>query len=574
MLIQSTNAADGTEFYCCQWSTQLFQNAPGLLVTAAGDFKVIHSGGGPIDAFIRLLGGANTVIIENCETEDCNWFLDDQRNGGSSFVTLIGNQINNAVQVTSIERIVAIGNNVVGINFAQSITPGFLQAGVGLILAHPGAKWQGYGNTYVYPFFQLQNTGNAVFIEDSLSGPSQTQTYYMQGQTMRQTESTDGLGNASGFVSYAYGQLFGRTGYAGDTWTANQTYGAGVLIVAAPDDGYCFKLFSGTTSGSSQPAWNTTIDGYTNDNIGGGNIVWQCIGPSSYKQPFGPPGHMNLFLIPGGQCKRGTVVWNNTAASPGQAMGWVAIRDTVGAVAADWRSFGTIWGSNDGVTPAFGFALQGSVLDAKAFALAQNTIPMGADTDITLSAAQYVSPFLGFAGTITAPRTVTFPSQGSFRAAFWYVNNICPFTLKLTAGSGTVDLPTNSQAQIVVIGNAIGYASAPFAGITDTTGGITPTKNIISLGSTASGIVTLTNEQACYQLLKFTGTLTGNLTVQLPTIAGGQWIINITAVTLGGNTFTLQANGNNWGTTLDASHYYRVVYDGDAGKLYGSILSQ
>ncbi len=120
---------------------------------------------------------------------------------------------------------------------------------------------------------------------------------------------------------------------------------------------------------------------------------------------------------------------------------------------------------------------------------------------------------------------------------------------------GTIQLKSGPTATVTTFGNAglqLGGASNPVA--------------------LTSGTVTLTQSQYMFPLIKLTGTLSGNVTVVLPATEGGNWIVDATAVVLGGNTITLQANGNNWGTTIGTTTLYKVAYGG-TGRLYGTALA-
>lgn len=88
----------------------------------------------------------------------------------------------------------------------------------------------------------------------------------------------------------------------------------------------------------------------------------------------------------------------------------------------------------------------------------------------------------------------------------------------------------------------------------------------------ASGTVSLTMTQASTNYLILTGTLTGNVTLVAPSTIGWSFVIDATAVTLGGHTITLQANSNNWGTAIGTTNLYLVTYGG-AGKIYGVALT-
>lgn len=90
--------------------------------------------------------------------------------------------------------------------------------------------------------------------------------------------------------------------------------------------------------------------------------------------------------------------------------------------------------------------------------------------------------------------------------------------------------------------------------------------------STTGGTTVLTPAQYRFGRIVITGSLASNATIVLPATMGAEWIIDATAVVLGGFTLTLQANGVNWGTTIGTTNTYYVRYGG-TGRLYGSALT-
>jgi hypothetical protein len=89
----------------------------------------------------------------------------------------------------------------------------------------------------------------------------------------------------------------------------------------------------------------------------------------------------------------------------------------------------------------------------------------------------------------------------------------------------------------------------------------------------AGGTFTLTLAQSQFKDIVLTGSLAGNATVVLPSVDAADWIIDATGVTLNAHTITLQANGNNWGTTIGVANTYRVTYRASTGKLYGGTFT-
>lgn len=90
----------------------------------------------------------------------------------------------------------------------------------------------------------------------------------------------------------------------------------------------------------------------------------------------------------------------------------------------------------------------------------------------------------------------------------------------------------------------------------------------------AGGTITLaaTNYKFGYIILTGNLTATSNVTLVFPATSGAKWIVDATAVTLGGKTITLQANGANWATTVGVTNIYSITYGG-TGKLYGTLLT-
>lgn len=97
--------------------------------------------------------------------------------------------------------------------------------------------------------------------------------------------------------------------------------------------------------------------------------------------------------------------------------------------------------------------------------------------------------------------------------------------------------------------------NANFGIIDDALGGVT-TKSVT--GVTATPVVLTTSE---YQklILKFTGTLTANVTYQIPSGVGGQWVIQNSAT--GAFTITLASLGGGTSAVLSAGNSI-VVSDG------------
>lgn len=108
--------------------------------------------------------------------------------------------------------------------------------------------------------------------------------------------------------------------------------------------------------------------------------------------------------------------------------------------------------------------------------------------------------------------------------------------------------------------------NANFGILDDALGGVT-TKSVT--GVTATPVVLVASE---YQklILKFTGTLTANVTYQFPSGVGGQWIVQNTAT--GAFTITLASLGGGTSTVVGAG-FTTVVSDGTNVNPTSSALS-
>jgi hypothetical protein len=171
----------------------------------------------------------------------------------------------------------------------------------------------------------------------------------------------------------------------------------------------------------------------------------------------GPPGQMRLDALPSQVCRKGTIVWLRSTIAADGVMGYVAIQDTVGATASAWRNFGTIFGANDGETPAIGFPLLGSALETEPLRFGQTTVNVNADT-YTMQPADYINTYVGFAGTPGANLTVTCPTVPGSQVTRMIVGNSLTggYSLTLTAGGSlTVTIPYETAMEVVIVGDNI-----------------------------------------------------------------------------------------------------------------------
>jgi len=96
-----------------------------------------------------------------------------------------------------------------------------------------------------------------------------------------------------------------------------------------------------------------------------------------------------------------------------------------------------------------------------------------------------------------------------------------------------------------------GYIDSAFGGVT-------------SISGLTSGTTTLTSTQYTPPILKLAGTLTGNVTIQIPSGIGGYWFVYNNCVNTGGNTYTvtLTSGGGGSSVVLTAASYSSVICDG------------
>lgn len=452
MHIQSGNASDASNLKTCLFFSYPPDNpnAIGVYFEVAGFLTIDSCDAAGPDVFIKAAAGTPLTII-NCESEGCNWFLDVTSANDTTTINLIGNYINNSIRVNAIARIAAMGNTIYGMNRAGSPTPHILGS---------GARWQGFANRYLPPFFSIDTSGGGTFTDESLpnAGGRYDQEYHTQGSILRWPGPMFGVApDSAGDVNFAAGELCIKTGWRGNPWAAVSVQLLGAIIVPTIDNNHAYQATSiGSPpheTGATEPVWNTGSGSTTTD----GDITWTEIGPSSHNALFAPPDQFRGDGIPGGYIRKGTIVWNQANYAADKALGWVAIQDTYGATAAHWRSFGTTWGSNDGTTIAHGNTpIIGSVLELNPLLFGAVTVVMS-DADHTLLASEYVQTKIGLTGTLTATRTVKWPdltSLGGGRVAIFLVNNGSAQNLILdtTTGGTTVTLAPNESTWIQVVG--------------------------------------------------------------------------------------------------------------------------
>ena len=203
-------------------------------------------------------------------------------------------------------------------------------------------------------------------------------------------------------------------------------------------------------------------------------------------------------------------------------------------------------------------------------------------SSVSTSAFAFVMPTLEFTSGVSTPlfTQVAQPSTGAGSGAAGYALNLVAQAgqaatgaannggnggnLVLSSGAGGTSGSATAGKPGAVLIEVGGNTVATFGGA-----GWQAASTSIAL---TTGTVTLSAAQAGFPYLLFTGSLTGNVVVVLPPTTGGAWTVDATAVTLNGHTITLQANSNNWATTIGVTNIYEVQYGG-SGKLYGTTLT-
>lgn len=156
---------------------------------------------------------------------------------------------------------------------------------------------------------------------------------------------------------------------------------------------------------------------------------------------------------------------------------------------------------------------------------------------------------------------------GSTPSASNYIVGANSTTTFINAGSGnTIGLQIAGTTVLGISSTGLGGSSGG--------SGIQITSTSIALSSTTP--VTLSATQYAFGFIKFTGTISTGITIIFPSSTGAKWVVDTTAVVFSGNSITLQANSNSWGTVISAANsnttdIFEIMYNGT--KLYGHVLS-
>jgi hypothetical protein len=168
-----------------------------------------------------------------------------------------------------------------------------------------------------------------------------------------------------------------------------------------------------------------------------------------------------------------------------------------------------------------------------------------------------VSPTITQASTTSSPAaTFTISAQSTTGPAGG--------SLFLSAGSGAtesgvISLLITGGSPLLLLGNENGLQYG---------------QSFTPITLAATGTTTLTSSQLQFPYLSFTGSITDDIIIDFGSaIIGANWIVDTTAVTFGGNTIQLRANGITGSTMVIANDtsLYQVTCGG-IGALYGIAL--
>lgn len=130
-----------------------------------------------------------------------------------------------------------------------------------------------------------------------------------------------------------------------------------------------------------------------------------------------------------------------------------------------------------------------------------------------------------------------------------------PNLVLVVAGTNIAQFKTTSASFFVPLQG--GSASTPIS--------LAPASIAMSTGN-----IPVTAQQ---NYLKLTGSLTGDNVLQIPAVDGATTYIDATQITFNAHKITIQANGNNLGTTFTAPGIMQVFYNSASGKLWSVTLT-
>lgn len=214
------------------------------------------------------------------------------------------------------------------------------------------------------------------------------------------------------------------------------------------------------------------------------------------------------------------------------------------------------------------------------------SVSIAGSSTTTLTQAQYGPAIITLTGAVTANKAVVFPNISGHWQVINNTTGAFTVTLKTAAGTGVVltngmssniycDATNITLQQTDFISPALtGVPTAPTAASATNTTQIATTAyvqqsvNGMLTKSVAGGVdVTLTAAEAGYATLKFTGALTANINVIVPTTPGYWRVINGTSgaftltVKTAAGTGTGVTQGLNWGVICDGTNVIDGITD-------------
>ena len=265
--INSANAADSTWMHDCHclgnYPTNVgVSNCIGMYIESAGNLVLDSCQGDALKTWVKFTGG-NVITFTNCETENCDYFLDSNSSSGCPIV-LDHNTINSGLRFAGNVRIVAHGNMLTCIDHRGNA--------IGINLNGSGVHWVGHGNPN-QSFDALPIFGTGTWDEQS-SGTFAglyDQSCHAQGEMVARPAAQYGAGATT--EVFAEWELCTRSGIRGAPWTASTVTAGGHYVVQNPQGAevfVCVAITSDQETGGSQPSFNTgtTTIGPLSDALG------------------------------------------------------------------------------------------------------------------------------------------------------------------------------------------------------------------------------------------------------------------------------------------------------------------
>jgi hypothetical protein len=174
-------------------------------------------------------------------------------------ITLRANQINQPIEVTGIQRLIAFGNYF---NSTVSLN-GYV-------------RWSGIGNAWLGPLeiAQVTTAGGARFVDYIQRDASSN-----FGRWLTQGMALENVLTAGGYNH----QACVRDGVLGSSFAIGGTYGVGEYVIPTTDNGYCYKVTIAGTAGA-EPVWPTVVG----NTVTSGGVTFQCLAVSALLKGMGP----------------------------------------------------------------------------------------------------------------------------------------------------------------------------------------------------------------------------------------------------------------------------------------------